>query len=326
MAPEPAADRVRRILRANRPALGSLLVLVTMLLVFIGVNPPAFTSWPLYSSVLTVLPVAIFLTVPLVFVVTAGDIDLSFPATMGLAALAFAKLVAAGYDPLLALAAALVTGAMLGLLVGALVVYASLSALIATLGMNFVLRGLAMILTEAKPISLAELDGGMFQQILFGSVAGIPIQIFWAVAFAALAAVIYRHHRFGIHLHLVGDNPDSAHRVGINVRSVRVRAFVFMGLGAALAGVFSSVINFTWWPTAGDGYLLPVLASVFVGGTPYWGGSGTVVGGVIGTFTVSFIQTAVVAAGLSGYYVQFVSGIIIILSLLGHRWNQVRYR
>ena len=60
------------------------------------------------------------------------------------------------------------------------------------------------------------------------------------------------------------------------------------------AGVFSTMINFTWWPTSGDGYLLPVLASVFVGGTPTWGGIGTVVGGAIGALTVSFIQTGIV--------------------------------
>jgi simple sugar transport system permease protein len=114
--------------------------------------------------------------------------------------------------------------------------------------------------------------------------------------------------------------------MGVDVNRVRVKAFVFMGFGAALAGVFSTMINFTWWPTSGDGYLLPVLASVFVGGTPTWGGIGTVFGGAIGALIVSFIQTGVVGAGLSGFYVQFFNGLIIILSLIGHRWNQIRYR
>ncbi|TIL77114.1 MAG: ABC transporter permease, partial [Mesorhizobium sp.] len=67
---------------------------------------------------------------------------------------------------------------------------------------------------------------------------------------------------------VVGDNPDSAQQMGIDVKRVRVKVFVFVGIGAAIAGTFSVMINFTWWPTAGDGYLLPVLASVFVGGTP----------------------------------------------------------
>ena len=63
-----------------------------------------------------------------------------------------------------------------------------------------------------------------------------------------------------------------------------------------------------------------------VGGTPTWGGVGTIAGGAIGALTVSFIQSGIVAAGLSGFYVQFFNGLIIILALLGHRWNQKRYR
>jgi simple sugar transport system permease protein len=114
--------------------------------------------------------------------------------------------------------------------------------------------------------------------------------------------------------------------MGINVKRIRVAAFVYMGLGAALGGVFSVLINFTWWPSTGDGYLLPGLASVFVGGTPTWAGIGTIFGGAIGALIVSFIQSGIIAAGLTGFYVQFFNGLIIILALLGHRWNQVRYR
>ena len=110
------------------------------------------------------------------------------------------------------------------------------------------------------------------------------------------------------------------------VDRVRVATFGFMGFGAALAGVFTTLVNFTWWPTTGDGYLLPAIASVFVGGTPTWGGIGTVAGGAIGATIVSFIQSGIVAAGLSGFFVQFFNGLIIILALLGHRWNQKRYR
>ena len=114
--------------------------------------------------------------------------------------------------------------------------------------------------------------------------------------------------------------------MGIDVKKVRLQTFVFVGLGAALAGVFAVFINYTWWPTSGESFLLPGLASVFVGGTAPWGGIGTVIGRAIGAFTVSFIQTGVVGVGLSGFYVQFFYGLIILLSLLGHRWNQVRYR
>ena len=101
-----------------------------MMAIFITANPRVFSTWNLYSSVLTTLPVAIFLTVPLVFVVTAGEIDLSFPATMGLASWTFALSVVAGFDPLLAMLVGIATGMVLGFFVGALVVYANLSSLV----------------------------------------------------------------------------------------------------------------------------------------------------------------------------------------------------
>jgi len=261
-----------------------------------------------------------------VFVVTVGEIDLSFPATMGFSAWIFALIVQAGYNPALAILGAVVTGMALGLGVGALVVVANLSSLIATLGMNFMLRGFIMIVTQGKSIALLDLQDTTAGALFSGQLFGFPVQIFWALGFVAFAALLFNRHRFGARVQAVGDNPDSAAQMGINVNRVRIATFAFMGLGAGLAGIFTTMVNFTWWPTTGDGYLLPAIASVFVGGTPTWGGVGTIVGGAIGALTVSFIQSGVVAAGLSGFYVQFFNGLIIILALLGHRWNQKRFR
>ena len=322
----PPDGPLRRYLVANRAAVGTFAVFVVMIGVFMIASPRVFLSWPIYNSVLVTLPVALCLVTPLVFIVTVGEIDLSFPATMGFAAWIFALIVQAGYSPLIAIVGAIVTGMILGLGVGALVVIANLSSLIATLGMNFMLRGFIMIVTQGKSIALLSLMDSPTASALSGQFAGIPVQVFWAVGFVAFAAVLFNRHRFGARVKAVGDNPDSAGQMGVNVNLTRISTYVFMGLGAALAGIFTTMVNFTWWPTTGDGYLLPAIASVFVGGTPTWGGVGTIVGGAVGALIVSFIQSGVVAAGLSGFYVQFFNGLIIILALLGHRWNQKRFR
>jgi ribose/xylose/arabinose/galactoside ABC-type transport system permease subunit len=235
-------------------------------------------------------------------------------------------LVQAGFDPFLGLLGAIVTGVGLGLCVGWLVVYANLSSLIATLGMNFMLRGLIQIQTEGKSIALPGLPDSLAYRVFAETYFGIPISALWVVIFVLICSLIYNRHRFGLRVHVVGDTPDAAQQMGIDVRRVRLMTFAFVGFGASLAGVFAVFINYTWWPTSGESYLLPGLASVFVGGTAPWGGIGTVIGSAIGAFTVSFIQTGVVGVGLSGFYVQFFYGLIIILSLLGHRWNQIRYR
>jgi len=322
----PPDGALRRFLETNRAAVGTFAVFVVMIAIFMTASPRVFLNWPIYNSVLVTLPVALCLVVPLVFVVTVGEIDLSFPATMGFSAWIFALVVQAGFSPFLGILAALITGMALGYCVGALVVIANLSSLIATLGMNFMLRGFIMIVTQGKSIALLDLQDTTAGALFSGELFGFPAQIFWALGFVAFAALLFNRHRFGARVQAVGDNPDSAAQMGINVASVRIATFAFMGLGAGLAGIFTTMVNFTWWPTTGDGYLLPAIASVFVGGTPTWGGVGTIVGGAIGALTVSFIQSGVVAAGLSGFYVQFFNGLIIILALLGHRWNQKRFR
>jgi ribose/xylose/arabinose/galactoside ABC-type transport system permease subunit len=317
---------LHKFLRNNRAALGTLLVFVVMMALFFWGNPRVFSDWRIYSSVLTTLPVAIFLAVPLVFIVTVGEIDLSFPAVMGFAAWIFALGVQAGYEPFLCLAAAIVVGVALGVAIGAIVVYGGLSSLVATLGLSFLLRGLILIATGGKSIAMVGLKDTLAYQVMSSSYFGFPVQMIWAIVFVVIAVILYNRHQFGARVKAVGDNPDSAEQMGIDTKRIRVYTFAFMGLGAALAGVFSTMINFTWWPTAGEAYLLPTLAAVFVGGTPTWGGIGTILGGAIGAVIVSFIQVGIVSAGLDGFYVQFFNGLIIILALIGHRWNQIRYR
>jgi ribose/xylose/arabinose/galactoside ABC-type transport system permease subunit len=145
------------------------------------------------------------------------------------------------------------------------------------------------------------------------------VQMIWAMVFAAVAIAVFIRHRFGAHIACVGDNVEAAREMGINVRRVKSKAFVWMGCSAAFAGVISVLINDNFYATTGDGLLLPAIAAVFVGGTPPWGGVGSPAGGVVGSFTVAFIETGLIGVGLTGFYTQFFYGLVIIVSLLGHR-------
>src|ERR1700674_5060918 len=193
----PADTALRRFLDSNRAALGTLAVFVVMISGFAIASPRVFLHWPIYSSVLVTLPVALCLVVPLVFVVTVGEIDLSFPATMGFAAWMFALSVQYGYGPWLGILGALATGMAIGYGVGALVVNAGLSSLIATLGMNFMLRGFILIMTQGKSIALLDLQGSTAEALLSNQLFGVPVQIFWALLFVSFAGVLYNAHPFG---------------------------------------------------------------------------------------------------------------------------------
>jgi len=310
----------------NRRALSSAGFFILMILFFTIPNPDVFLQGRIYTSVMVSLPLLILIAVPLVFVVTAGEIDLAFPSVAGLSSLTFAATGDAGGSPWLGMLLAIGAGMLLGMFNGILVVYGNLSSLVATLGMNFLLRGLINMIVQGKSIAMPELRGDPIQLIMAGKLGEIPTQMFVAIGFVLIGWLIYNFHRFGSHVQCVGDNPESATEMGINVKRTRVSVFVYVGIGAALAGVISCLINTVWWPSTGEGFLLPVLAAVFVGGTPSWGGVGTIVGGAIGAAIVSFIETGVIANGLTGYYTQFFYGLIIILSLIGHRFAGKRHR
>jgi ribose/xylose/arabinose/galactoside ABC-type transport system permease subunit len=311
----------------NRRPISALGVLVVLLTAFTIANPKVFLNIDLYTAVFTSLPLSLILAVPLVFVIAAGEIDLSFPSIVGVAAWAFAAVVGGGGSPVVGVLAALAAGALAGFVNGLLVTRAKLSSLVSTLGMNFLLRGLINLGTQGQGIPLtAHLSDSTFRSVAAGEVGPIPAQMLWAIGFAVVGVLLFNYHRFGAQICCVGDNQESAREMGISVEGVRTKAFIYVGIAAAIVGVLSNSLNLIFWPNTGDGFLLSTLAAVFVGGTPTWGGVGTVTGAVIGTFTVGFVSTGIIAAGLTGFYTQFFYGLVIILSLLGHRFNQPRYR
>jgi len=324
--PSTPLSRALGVVRRNREFVSALLFLVLMLAVFTLASPTVFLRPQIYAAVFVSLPVSIILVVSLVFLIVAGEIDLSFPSIVGIAGLVFTLSATAGWSPFLGLLLAVAAGVACGLLNGVLVAYLGLSSLVVTLGMNFLLRGLIQIVRQGQGAPLEFLRQTEFYQIFVGRLGGLPVQMLWGLAFAIVAVLLFTRHSFGAQVCCVGDNLEAAREMGIDVRRVKMLAFGYVGLASGFAGVLAILINANFWPTVGDGYLLSVLAAVFVGGTPTWGGVGTVAGSVIGAFTVGLIETGVIAAGLTGYFTQFFYGLVIVLSLVTHRLNRPRQR
>ena len=133
----------KNLIGKNGRALGSLGYFIILMLVFLIGAPEVMMRPNLHQSVFVMLPVIMFMVIPLVFLVTAGEIDLSFASTFGLSAYIFALLLKAGLDPLLCILIGILSGAVVGILMGCLVVYGRLSSLVASLGALFFIRGLA---------------------------------------------------------------------------------------------------------------------------------------------------------------------------------------
>jgi simple sugar transport system permease protein len=310
----------------HREFASALIFFVVMMVLFTIASPSVWLNTQSYSAVFVSLPLYIILTVSLVFVVVAGEIDLSFASVVGVAALAFTEFFLGGWNPYLCVVLAIIAGGIAGIINGILVAYFGLSSLVATLGMNFFWAGFVEVLSNGNGAALVALQGTAFRNVFVGNVGPIPVQLFWGLAFAFVGGLLFARHTFGAHVRFVGDNPESAREMGINVRFVKLLTFVYVGLAAGFVGVLAILINNNFYPTTGQGYLLSVLAAIFVGGTPVFGGVGTVAGAVVGAFTVSFIESGIIAAGINGYWTQLVYGIVIVLSLLTHRLYGPKYK
>jgi simple sugar transport system permease protein len=116
-------------------------------------------------------------------------------------------------------------------------------------------------------------------------------------------------------VYLVGDNVESARLMGVNVARTKMLVFALVGVAAAFAGLVVSLQLLYYWPTLGDGYLLNTLASVFLGGTSVFGGTGTIFGTFVGAFIIGAINAGIVAVGLTGFWTQLIYGLIIVSSV-----------
>lgn len=324
-------SRWRMFYRRNGRALNAFLTFVLVWAFFAANNPTLFLIPGYYNAFLFSVPATIIITTALVFVIVSGEIDLAFPSVIGASGGLFMTLVISDVPIVPAAALTMLGGAVLGAGIGAIVVYGKISSLVATLGLNFFIVGIVNLLAQGKNIESREAVSTLGYAIFTGKLNLLGLQIpnhfLISVGWTVLCYVLFKYHRFGIRVQMVGDNPESARQMGINIDRVRLGVFMWSGLAAALCGVILvQTANMVWFPTSGKAYLLIALAALFVGGTPTWGGVGTIWGAFFGALTVTLIPSGAVGAGFAGFWTDFIFGLVIILTMVAHRFGGARVR
>lgn len=299
--------------------IGIVCVLLAIWGLFVIGAPRTFLSREIYAAFMSTIPFFAMIALPLTMVVIAGEIDLSFPSTMAIGTLVFVGVLETTGSLALAFISCLLVGFLIGLLNGIVVVRLGIPSLVATIGTQFFWRGVVLVITGGHPASLVPVKGTILYQALVSRVAGyVPAQMLWTIAVAALVWVFLNRHKFGAHVYLTGDNRESAKLMGVNVDRTRMMTFAIVGLAAAFAGLLASLEVNYFWVTLGEGYLLKTLASVYLGGTSAFGGTGTILGTFVGCFIIGTIEAGTVAVGLSGFWTQLIYGLIIVLSVAMH--------
>lgn len=318
----PATDdrlRVRRFFRGNATQLGIIAVFLLVWLFFIATAPETFLSSRIYRAFMSTVPFFAIVAMPLTLAIIAGEIDLSFPSIMAMGMVAFVLVYEPTGNVLLGVLAALVTGTVIGLLNGAIVVGLGIPSLVATIGTQFFWRGASLVILNGQGAALSAARDSLAYRTLVGETVGrIPNQMWWLLLVTTLSWVLLNRTRLGAHIYLIGDNEDSARLMGVNSARTRLLVFAFVGIAAAFGGVLASFHTSFFWPSLGEGYLLQTLGAVFLGGTSVFGGVGTVLGTFLGSFIIGAIGAAIVAIGLTGFWTQLIYGLILVLSVSMH--------
>ena len=290
-------------------------VFLLLVLLFMLTAPRAFMGYRVYMSFMANVPPPMIIALGLTLVVVAGEMDLSFPSIVAFASYVFCALYQSYDLTWLALVAALATGTVMGFVNGLVVTKLGIPSLIATLAMLFLWGGLVTVVSNGASLAIPEIEGEAIHAVFAGRLGVFPVQFLWALAVGVLVWMILNRHRFGESLLFMGDNLKVAKVVGISIDREKIKLFTLMGLLSAFAGVLLTLETTTYFSQAGMGYLLTVVAAVFIGGTSIFGGAGKVVGTVFGSLIVAIIEAGLVASGVAGFWTRFFIGLVFIVSV-----------
>jgi erythritol transport system permease protein len=270
------------------------------------------------------------LALGMLFVILKGGIDLSVGSTVGLSGVVAGVLLQGWqldlfgvvvYPPVwVVVLCSLAVGTLVGYVNGLLVTKFNVAPFIATLGMLYVARGAALLISNGS--TYPRLGGEQalgntgFGLIGGGRLLGIPTAIWIMVVFALVAAFVLTRTPFGRWVYATGGNERAAELSGVPVRKVKLRVYMISGFCAATTGLIISSELTSAAPQLGESFELNAIAAVVIGGAALTGGRGNVRGVLIGAFVIGFLSDGLVIVGVSTFWQITIKGAVIILAVM----------
>lgn len=313
----PAAPGARRKGR-SAPELAALLIVLVALIIFFWLKSPYFMTSDNIVNVLTAIAVTGIIAVPGTMLLVAGQVDLSVGSGAAFCGVMMAT-TAQSHAIIIGVLVAVGVGILIGLINGVLVTVFRVNALIATLGMLAVLRGLTEVRANGGTVTLANFSGlGTARPFL-----SIPIPVLLLVAIVIIAVLVMRYTVFGRSLYAAGSNPIAARLVGVRGGKMIVFAFIASGLGVALSGLILDSQLSAASPNAATGLELTVVTAIVLGGASLSGGRGTIQGTVVGLLIIGVLNNGLTLLNVNSFYQQVASGALLIAAV---SFDQLRLR
>jgi rhamnose transport system permease protein len=293
-----------------------LLIVLLLIIIVVSAQEPRFLTVSNLEQILLSVAILAIVAVGETLVVLTRNIDLSVGSMVGFAAFVTADLFK--QQPGTNLVAAILLGCFLGLVLGAIngliVTVGRVPAIIVTLGTLYVYRGLDFVVAGGTQVSASDVPDS-YLSLATTRILGIPALILFAAATAIIFAYLLRSTRSGRQLYAIGSNPEAARLAGIRSNLLIFGAFLVSGLLSGLAGVLWGARFATVDATAASGLELQVVAAVVVGGVSTLGGSGTILGVILGAIVLGTIDNSLNLLKLSQFWLQAIDGAAIVFAV-----------
>jgi len=297
-------------------------VSLVILYIFFSIFGENFFTWDTAENILQASYYIGFMAFGVTFIIITGGIDLSLGTVMMCSALLGGYCYKVLQLPMIVcILITLLTGMTFGFINGILVAKLKLPPFIATLGTQMMSSGLGSILTKVQAQTWPPASdplGGWFKRLFVREklLGIIPIGAVWLVLFFVIAALILHKTKLGRYFYAIGSNEEAARLSGINVDKWKVAAYTLSGFFVGMAALFYAAVYSTITPGTGAGQEMHGITGVIIGGTSMAGGSGTMVGTLIGVFIMSTLKTGLSSCGLQQQWQTFFIGLVVIGAVL----------
>ena len=299
-----------RLQSLGREAMLAVVIVVVFLLV--GLKSANFATFDNLVAILTDTSTVGIVAIGAGLVIIGGGIDISVGSTLAASATVAGLIAQAGHAPVLAVAAGIGAGAVLGATNAALIVGLKIEPIVATLATLGIFRGLLAETTASKLIG--NLPTG-FTDLGQAKLLGLPYPVWVLIVATVAAALIMRYTSYGRAIYAIGNNASAVRLAGVRVERYRASTYIVAGTLAGLVGVLFAARNGTVLPTSGAGVELLAVAAIVVGGVDIFGGRGTIAGIVLAALLLQTITAAMVPIGVDVAWQNAVVGLTILLAV-----------
>ncbi len=246
-------------------------------------------------------------------VIASGQIDISVGRIITFVTFATASIIQMGVNPWLAFVLGILLGGVCGLINGGLTLILNVHPMIVTLGTLNLFWGLAVGLSNARPIVLWQESS--FLRFGPGKVFGIPVPLLVLIMITIICHIVLKKTRFGRHVLAVGSNKQAAVYAGINEKRIRLTVMVLNGMIAGLsAGIILSFFQ-AYDPNIGANMEMDAIGAAVIGGADLMGGYASILGAFLGSFLIGILRNGLVLMGVGAYWNNFVTGAVILIAV-----------